>query len=147
MGMTQSWIMSRLRIKCFSLESWVDLNQYLGICLSMSWFWVDSLESRLRHESIWINTWGSAWVASWFWVNSLKSRLIHELNRFKFPRYCLSHELIPTNRLLGKTFESKAQKGHIKSNRNKRPFPASTPVAQLVCGDPMAPPQNPLQNF
>ena len=56
MGMTQNWIMSRLRIKCFSLESWVNLSQ--------------KLESILNHESIWINTWESARVMSWFWVNS-----------------------------------------------------------------------------
>ena len=34
MGTTQSWIMCRLRIKCFLLSSWVDLNQYVGIRLS-----------------------------------------------------------------------------------------------------------------
>ena len=44
----------------------------------MSWYWVSSPESRLSHESIWINTWGSAWVVSWFWVNSLESHLSHE---------------------------------------------------------------------
>ena len=47
-------------------ESWVDLNQYLGIHLS--------------HELI----------LSQF----LESRFSHELNRFKSPRYCLNRELI-----------------------------------------------------
>ena len=59
MGVTQSRIMSRPRIKCFLLESWVDLNR--------------KMESTLSHESILINTWGI--------------HLNHELNPFKSSRH------------------------------------------------------------
>ena len=38
-----------------------------------SWFWINSLEIRLSNQSIWINTWKSAWVVIWFWVNSQKA--------------------------------------------------------------------------
>ena len=99
MGVTQSQIMSRLRIKCFLFESWaylnqrigkhfqsrVDLNQYLGI--------------HSTHELI----------QSQF----LESRLSNELNRFKFPRYCFSHELIRIN-LSGMHLSRKPLKGHTK---------------------------------
>ena len=43
----------------------------------------------------------------------LESRLSHEPNRFKSPRYCLSHELIQS--ICRKALESKAQNGYTKS--------------------------------
>ena len=85
--------MIRLRIKCFSLESWVDLNkkigkhfeswvdlnQHLGIHLNHELILSQFLESRLS----WIDSSleDTAWVMSWFkpicregtWVGSQKN--------------------------------------------------------------------------
>ena len=114
-GMTHSRIMSQLRIKCISLESWVDLNQKWGSILSHGSILFDSKGSHSSHASIWINTWESAWVASWFWVNSLESFLSHELIRFNFPRYCLNHDLIQINFSRGH-LSRKPVKGDTNSN-------------------------------
>ena len=100
MGLTQSRIMSRLRIKLFRLSN--ELT------------WIEKSVSILSHESIWINKWEFAWVMSWLWVNSWKSRLSHELIRFKSPRHCLSHELVQIN-LSEMYFSQSPQKGHTKS--------------------------------
>ena len=97
MDMTQSRVMNRLRIKCFSLESWVHLNKKSGIILS--------------HESIWINTRESTWVMSWFWINSWKGAW-DELNWFKSPKYWLSHELIRFNFLWRHTWVERPKKSY-----------------------------------
>ena len=47
--MTQSRIKSRFRIKCFSLESWVDLNQKMGKRFES---WVNLSKYLGNHESI-----------------------------------------------------------------------------------------------
>ena len=83
-----AWVMSWFESKIGKhSESWVDLNQYLGIHLS--------------HELI--------------LRQFLESCLSHEFNRFKSPRYCLSHELIRID-LSGKALESKAQKRSYEVN-------------------------------
>ena len=45
MGMTQSWIMSRIRIICFSLQLLVDLNRKWGSILSHESIWINALKS------------------------------------------------------------------------------------------------------
>ena len=100
MGMTQSRIMRRLRIKCYPLESWVYLNKKNGKHFES---WVDlnqNLGIHLNHELLL-----SQFLESW---------LSHELNRLKSPRYGLSHELSQMN-LSKKSFEPEAQKGPTKS--------------------------------
>ena len=74
MGRTQSWITSRLRIKCFSLGSWVDLNRNVGKHFE-SWSQFDLIPMEAawamsRSESI---PGEFAWVVSWFWFNSRKA--------------------------------------------------------------------------
>ena len=91
---TQSWTMDSESNVFFLLESWVDLNQYLGIRLSreliLSQVPGNSLESWVD-----LNQYlGIAWVMSWLWVNFLERRLRHELNWLNLPRYRLSHEVI-----------------------------------------------------
>ena len=115
MGMSQSWIMSRLRIECFSLKSWVDLNPYLGICLSgeliLSRFpgkplksWVDLnqyMGIRLSRELI-LSQFPGKTLESWVELIQLSEILLESS--------------VDSNQFLGKTIESKAQKGHIKWN-------------------------------
>ena len=94
-GMTQSRIMCRFRIKCLLLESWVDLNrkigkhfrswvdlnQYLGIHLVTSKFWVNSWKAAWVTSGIDSSARHTAWVMNWFesifqvgtWVKSQKS--------------------------------------------------------------------------
>ena len=91
MGKTHSRIMSRLRIKYFSFDPWVDLNRKTGENFE---FWVDLNQYLGIH-------WSHELILSQF----LESRLSPELNWFKSPRYCLSHELI-----LIKILEWNAQK-------------------------------------
>ena len=77
MGTTQSWIMRRLRISFFLLESWVELIQYLGICLSYEL------------------------ILNQFPGKPIESRI--DLNQYL--GICLSRELI-LNQFPGKPFES-----------------------------------------
>ena len=86
--------MSRLRIKCFSFESWVDLNKKMG-----------------KHFESWVNLnqyLGFHFSHELFRSQFLENRLSHELNRFKSSRYCSKscHELIRI-----KALQSNAQKG------------------------------------
>ena len=89
-GLIQNWHL-------WHYEPWFDLNQYLGICLSLSWFWV------------------SSWKVAWVWVESIKS-----------PRYCLSHELIRIN-FSGRHLSSKRSytKQHF-SRKPKRSYDVNT---------------------
>ena len=63
-GMTQSRIMSRLRINFFAwVMSWFDLNKKSGSCFSHESIWI--LEIHLSHELILSQFWKAAWVMSW----------------------------------------------------------------------------------
>ena len=74
MGMTQKRIMSRIRIKCFSLESWADLNRKIG-----------------KHFKSWVNLnqYLGYPLESWIDSESIPGKSLgsHELNRFKSSRY------------------------------------------------------------
>ena len=90
----QTWVW--LRVECFSLESWVDLNRKWGTTLS--------------HESIWTNTWGihlSSVDSESIPRKSLKSWV----ESIKSSKSCLSHELFRI-----KALESNAQKRSYKCN-------------------------------
>ena len=72
--------MSRLRITCFSLESWVDLI-FLRAAWVVSWIGIISWESHLSHVSIRINVFGSCLSRELSRNNFLTSSLGRELNR------------------------------------------------------------------
>ena len=67
MGMTQSQSISRLRIKCFSLESRVDLITKMVV----SRLWVVRQPESIPGEYtsvrswFWVNSWKANWVMSW----------------------------------------------------------------------------------
>ena len=85
-------------ISCF-LQSWVDLNK--------KW------RSILSHESIWINTWGTTWIMSWFGVTCCNAAW-----DMSWIDSCPEIPLdwwADSNQFLGKTLQSKAQKGHTRS--------------------------------
>ena len=106
MGTTQSRIISRLRIKCFSLESWVHLNRKKG-----------------KHFEAWVNLiWFSGKpLESWVNLNQYpRIRLSRELNRLKFPRYCLSHDLIRIN-LSGRHLSQKPKNVISSQHFSRRP--------------------------
>ena len=100
--------MCRLRIKCFQLESWVYLNQYLWIRLGLwsilSQFPLKTLESWAdlnQYQGI-----RSSWALI---LSQFPGRpRSHELNCFNFAGYCFS--LIRFEAFFGKTFESKPPK-------------------------------------
>ena len=104
MGMTQSRIIGRLKIKCFSLESWVNLNRKMG-----------------KHFESWVNLNQYLGSSLESWVDSesfpLESRLSHELNRFKCSRYCLSHELIRIKALV--KCPKKVQRNWVKVQKSQ----------------------------
>ena len=98
MGVTQSRSMSRLRIKCLLLESWVDLNRKMGKDLSHKSTWINAWEIHLSHELI----------LSQF----LKSRLSHQLIRINAPSRIIPHK--------GQRNLVKAQKSPTKLSESPR---------------------------
>ena len=113
--------MIRLRIKCFLLKSWADLNRKRS-------------GSILSHESIWINTWESTWVMSWFWLNSRQTleswvesvqvcvlQSWADSNQFvgKAPDWKAPKKVIGTEHLSGKPTK-RSTKSTVKLNAQKR---------------------------
>ena len=126
MGMAQSRVMSRLRVKCFSFESWADSNRKVGkhfeswvnlwvnLCSLRNLISMDAAPAVTNTKSSPNQYLGMRLSCELILSQFLENQLSHELNRFNTARYCLSDKLIRIKvsyfASVGKTLEWKARK-------------------------------------
>ena len=100
-GMTQSRIVSRLRIKCFSLESWVDFNKKK----------TQDILAISRYESMSGNP-----LESWVDSESISGKPFESWVESTEVSETLLESWADSNEFVGKTLETKAQKWSYKVN-------------------------------